>query len=170
MIHGQLGWCPNHPVVSHTGHIRGGRSTALFLAACLLFLPLTGIIFATGSLHGDAVWIFSRDSSGSTHFEKRVVAPAYALGVFAAGSDTARTTALPGGRYFMVIQHPEPDGSFAVDLDGTWVANRQVSPPGMTGGSRLFPLYGPGSLPGDDAYEALVESINHPPVYTVDGA
>lgn len=165
----QMAWCPNHHAPS-TRPISDNSTIHLVLIACLLVVPVSVLLVAAGSTHGDAVWIFSRDSTGTAHFVQRVVAPSFVTGTVSPETGKTLASVLPGGNCFMVVQHPQPDGTFDIVLDGNWVLDRQVSPPGITGGTKLFSMYGPGSLQGDDAYEALVEAIKNPPMFITGNA
>jgi hypothetical protein len=157
-----LGWCPNHPV-QMTPPAKDRMVLPLVLIVCLLCVSVSALLFAADTSHGDAYWIFSRDTSGTLHFEKRVVVPGAISGVFSGGAAQASTIGLPGGKYSIIVQHPNPDGTFDVVPSGDWILDPLVTPPGLTDGMKLFKMNGPGSLQGKDAYEALVVAIKNPP-------
>jgi len=159
----RLGWCPNHPAAS-AQPVKNSATIHLILIACLLAVPIAALAITFASAPSDAVWIFSRDSTGTAHFVKRIVVSPVISGIFSPAPGEASTRELPGGEYFMVIQHPRPGGTFDIVLDGAWVLDRQLTPPGVTGGTRLFDINGPVSFQGDDAGDALVAAIDNPPL------
>ena len=157
-----LGWCPNHPV-RMTPPAKDRAVLPLVLIVCLLCVAVSALLLAADSTQGDAYWIFSRDSSGTMHFEKRVITPAVISGIFSRGSGQASVIGLPGGTYSVIVQHPNPDGTFDVVPSGDWILDPLVTAPGSADGMKFFKIYGPGSLQGKDAFEALVEAISNPP-------
>src|SRR5208337_4590940 len=72
----------DNPEISRLVPERTGPTVHLVLIACLLFIPIAALLVAAGSAHGDAVWIFSRDSTGAAHFVKRIVVPPVFTGIF----------------------------------------------------------------------------------------
>jgi hypothetical protein len=168
-IRGWLGWCPNHPAPS-AGTLKPGSKLHIVLIACLVCVPVAALLMTGGVVHEDAIWIFSRDSSGTAHFVTRAEAPQAAIALLYPDSGDTPTSMLPGGSYFMFIQHPGPDGTFDVVLEGDYVKNQHFNPPGTTGGAIMFRIFGPGSLQGDDAYEALTYAINDPPTLNSEDA
>ena len=73
--------------------------------------------------------------------------------------DSAATSSLYAGQYFVVVQHPMYNNEFDVYPDNP---SAPVSVLGAypTRGSQLFTIGGPGALQGTDAANALVEAIN----------
>jgi|GEM_PF-2047988 len=72
------------------------------------------------------------------------------------------TKNLDPGVYYVVIQHPMGDGIFNIDqcsANPNETCNIQTS-----GQTKLFKMFGPGSIVGADAAEALVAGINEPNV------
>ncbi len=80
--------------------------------------------------------------------------------------DTAATTNLAPGQYFIVVQHPMQNDQFDIVMNTaaglSWIRNLQLNP--GAGGTNVFQLLGASSLQGSDAAEALVQAINDPNV------
>ena len=76
------------------------------------------------------------------------------------------TKGLYSGQYFVVIQHPMMNGQYDITWAGgtdPWVYDRGIAAAGGTTQEvSLFKIYGPGSLQGSDAAEALIQGINQP--------
>jgi len=104
---------------------------------------------------GVAVWTIGKN------YAKRSTVSVSSDGSFK--YDEIDTSTLSSGQYFVVVQHPMQNGIFDIDLDSTknYVRNLVLGTtanPGMT----IFQLFGPGSLQGSDAAEALIQAISDP--------
>jgi trimeric autotransporter adhesin len=74
------------------------------------------------------------------------------------------TTNLANGNYFILLQHPMQNDQWDIvrsDIKPDYVRNLQI---GASGGTDLFPLFGPKSLKGSEAANALIQAINDPSV------
>ena len=163
VIHEWLGWCPKQTTFPGRPE-RNNNVIYLLVIGCLLAVSVTALVMAAGSSHNDAVWIFSRDDSGTAHFVKRVEVPVSVIKSQLSAEDISAEVP-PGGRYFILIQHPRADGTFDVVLNGDYIMNQLMNAPGSTGSTILFRIGGPGSLQGDDAFEALIYAIDDPQTY-----
>ena len=70
------------------------------------------------------------------------------------------TNSMYSGQYFVVVQHPGTNGLY--DIDWAGAPAEFVYDYGGTTAVSLFKIYGPGSLQGFDAVEALEQGINQP--------
>ena len=80
-------------------------------------------------------------------------------GTFEYEVDGATTSSMTSGQYFVVVQHPMYNDAFDVYVSGDYVVG-----PYPTQGSRIFKLYGAGSLQGSDAANALTVALDNPSV------
>ena len=114
----------------------------------------------TGTAEGDpsqgvAIWILGKN------YGTRVTQSVNSDSSFDYEVKSASTTNLATGQYFVVIQHPMQNNQFDIDMaDGYSVQNKQLLENGHP--TRIFTLYGAGSLQGSDAAQALVEAISSP--------
>ena len=74
------------------------------------------------------------------------------------------TKSMYSGQYFVVVQHPMMNGKYDIDWSGAPAEYVYDYGLGEASGQvlSLFKIYGPGSLQGSDAAEALVQGINQP--------
>ena len=74
------------------------------------------------------------------------------------------TGQLPGGRYYLVAQHPMQDNQPDIVADGDYVKNLRLTDGAATGSANIFRIAGTGSLKGRDAAHALVTALGDPTV------
>jgi hypothetical protein len=74
------------------------------------------------------------------------------------------TQALYGEQYFVVVQHPGMNGVYDIDLgaDPQYVYDYGINAGSGGPSVSLFKMWGPGSLQGFDAFEALTQAIHQP--------
>jgi len=162
VIHGWLGWCPNHRVTAPPP-VKMGTGIYIIALICVLVTLATALLMLTPASHEVSVWAFRMDDTGLKHFAARLPAAEDSTGKLSFSTSGSATPALPPGKYWLVIEHPGKDGSFLLGLDGEKVNMR--SPDSGNGGMMIFRISGPGSLQQEDAYQALMAAftMNGPP-------
>ena len=154
---GWLGWCPNHPVAAaHRPKI--GFEIYVIVAMGMLIIPTAALLMPSPAPQNVAVWAFRMDDAGIRQFVARLPATEDASGKISFPTGSSSTPALPAGNYRLVIEHPGKDGSYRLTLDGA-VVESQISD-SANNGMKFFTVNGPGSLAGEDAYEALMAAYN----------
>jgi hypothetical protein len=154
---GWLGWCPNHPVVAaHRPTI--GFEIYVIVAMGILIIPAAALLMSSPAPQNVAVWAFRMDDTRTRHFVERLPATEDCTGKLTFSTAGATTLALPSGNYWLVIEHPGRDGRYRLTLDGA-VVESQISD-SANNGMKFFTVNGPGSLAGEDAYEALMAAYN----------
>ena len=123
-------------------------------------------IFITGTAEGQpnsvAIWILGKN------FAVRQTETVNSDGTFKYEVKQDTTKSMYSGQYFVVVQHPMMNGIYDIDWAGEpaeYVYDYGLAASGtsgLTGPVSLFKIFGPGSLQGSDAAEALVQGINQP--------
>jgi PGF-CTERM protein len=142
-------------------------------------------IYITGTAEGQpdsvAIWIMGKN------FAARQTETVNSDSTFKFEVKQETTKDLYSGQYFVVVQHPMMNGIYDIDWAGapaqyvqdkglgvsakcvntyiwnnTSSLNELVCVPVSTNPVDIFKIYGPGSLQGSDAAEALVQGINQP--------
>jgi type 1 fimbria pilin len=131
--------------------------------------PITIAGIAKGTAYSPvAIWILCAPGSGGEgHVEQHSISPDPATGYYSMsyGSDC-----IDEGNYHVVVQHPGQNNIPDIYLSGNstggadngdlWVWKRTIQQYGEGKGTKIFKVSGPGSLQGDDAFEALVQAFN----------
>jgi PGF-CTERM protein len=99
---------------------------------------------------GVAIWIMGKN------YASRATESVNDDGTFEYEIDGAITSQLTSGQYFVVVQHPMYNDIFDVQLMGDYVVGSYP-----VQWSNLFKLFGPGSLQGSDAANALTIAIDN---------
>jgi hypothetical protein len=108
--------------------------------------------------HGVQIWII-----GENYVEMKTV-PVGRDCSFQFTIPRETTLNLVNGNYFILLQHPMQNDQLDIvrsDINPDYVRNVQI---GASGGTDLFPLFGPKSLKGSEAANALVQALNDPSV------
>jgi hypothetical protein len=108
--------------------------------------------------HGVQVWII-----GENYVEIKTVPLANDCS-FQFTIPRQTTSNLANGNYFILLQHPMQNDQWDIvrsNINPDYVRNLQI---GASGGTDLFPLFGPKSLKGSEAANALIQAINDPSV------
>ncbi|MCJ7741072.1 MAG: DUF3821 domain-containing protein, partial [Methanoregula sp.] len=123
-------------------------------------------IFITGTADGQpnsvAIWILGKN------FATKQTETVNSDGTFKYEVKQDMTKSMYSGQYFVVVQHPMMNGIYDIDWAGgtaEYVYDYGLAASGtsgLTGPVSLFKIYGPGSLQGSDAADALVTAINQP--------
>jgi PGF-CTERM protein len=119
-------------------------------------------IFITGTAEGQpssvAVWILGKN------FAVKQTETVNTDGTFKYEVKQDTTKSMYSGQYFVVVQHPMMNGKYDIDWAGAPAEYVFDYGLGESTGQvlSLFKIYGPGSLQGSDAAEALVQGINQP--------
>jgi PGF-CTERM protein len=121
-------------------------------------------IFITGTAEGQpqsvAIWVMGKN------FAIRNTETVNSDSTFKYELKQEETKSLYSGQYFVVVQHPMMNGLYDIvwtQAPDPWVYDKGLAAAGgTTGPVSLFKIYGPGSLQGSDAAEALVQGINQP--------
>lgn len=71
---------------------------------------------------------------------------------------------LPGGRYYLVAQHPMQNNQLDIVVGGDYVRNLQLQKGNESGSTTVFRIAGAGSFKGRDAAHALVTVLSDPTV------
>jgi hypothetical protein len=153
----RLGWCPNHQMTA-VSRPKVGFKIYVIIAIGILVIPAAALFLPSHAPQDVAVWAFRTDDSGTRQFVARLPAMEDATGRLSFPPAGAATPVLPSGKYWLVIEHPGRDGSYGLILDGAAVKSQ--IPDSANNGMELFTVSGPGSLTGEDAYEALMAAYN----------
>lgn len=102
---------------------------------------------------GVAVWILGKN------YAKRFTQSVESDSTYKYEIPGAETYSMASGQYFIVVQHPMQNDRFDIDITDDYVENIELGD-----GTRIFKLYGSGSLQGSDAAEALIQAISDPNV------
>ena len=119
-------------------------------------------IFITGTAEGQpssvAIWILGKN------FAVKNTETVNSDGTFKYEVKQDTTKSMYSGQYFVVVQHPMMNGKYDIDWSGAPAEYVYDYGIGESTGQvlSLFKIYGPGSLQGSDAAEALVQGINQP--------
>ena len=119
-------------------------------------------IFIDGTAEGQpssvGVWILGKN------FATLSMETVESDGSFSYEVDSETTKSMYSGQYFVVVQHPMMNGKYDIDWSGAPAEYVYDYGLGEASGTvlSLFKIYGPGSLQGSDAAEALVQGINQP--------
>ena len=123
-------------------------------------------IFITGTAEGQpssvAIWILGKN------FAVRQTETVNSDGTFKYEVKQDTTKSMYSGQYFVVVQHPMMNGIYDIDWAGgtaEYVFDYGLAASGTSGLSgpiSVFKIFGPGSLQGSDAAEALTQAINQP--------
>ncbi len=97
------------------------------------------------------IWIIGNDYAYAT---KTPVNSTSALFTF--NADAALSGKLPAGQNWLVVQHPMADNQSDFVISGDYVRSLRLN-----NGTNLFRIYGPGSLQGGDAADALIAAITN---------
>ena len=127
---------------------------------------------AKGTPHpGVAIWITGAPGSGMPGYIYQFFEEPDADGFY---SFDYANTRLDEGQYHIIVQHPGMNGIPDIYLAGNtsgdaksddgWVWNRLIHQDNDPKGTKIFKVLGPGSLQGDDAYEALIQAFRDPGV------
>jgi len=113
-------------------------------------------LFINGTAQGQpssvAIWILGKT------FAVKQTEPVNSDGSFSYELMQDTTMSMYSGQYFVVVQHPMTNGVYDIDWAGA-PAEFVYDYHGTTPVS-LFRIYGPGSLQGSDAADAIVQGIN----------
>lgn len=120
---------------------------------------------------GVGIWIMGTPGNGTAGYANQFVVQPDSTGFYSLDLDDV-TARLGDGNYHVVVQHPMKNNALDIYLAGTapgdakygWVWNRMLSQNNDGNGTKIFRALGPGSLQGNDAYEALVFAFNDPVV------
>jgi hypothetical protein len=153
-----LDWCPNHPASAATPARSSVSKYPLVIITIVVVILAAAVIIPERSQENVAVWAFSVDESGTRHFVTRLPAQENAAGGLTFKVPGADTRPLPAGNYWLVIERPAEDGSYRFALGENYVVSYPTDSPDE--GMNLFSVTGPGSLAGEDAYEALIAAYN----------
>ena len=156
-IQHRLGWCPNHPM-NTASRPKIGFWIYVIVAVGILVIPAASLLMPSPAPQDVAVWAFRMDDTGIRHFFTRLPATEDSTGRLSFSAAGTATSSLPAGKYWLVIERPVKDGSFRFVLDGAWVKGKSPDSPQDT--VKFFSVTGPGSLSGEDAYEALMAAYN----------
>lgn len=112
---------------------------------------------------GVAIWIIGAPGSGMAGYADQVIVQPDSTGSYSLDLNTAPAR-LEEGKFHVIVQQPMQNGVFDIYLgkDG-WVWNRMLKE-NDANGTKIFRIQGPGSLQGNDAYEALVQVFIDPAV------
>jgi len=119
-------------------------------------------IFITGTAEGQpdsvAIWVLGKN------YATKNTETVNSDSTFKYELKAETTKQLYSGQYFVVVQHPMMNGRYDIDWTGVpeqWVYDYGV---GESTAEKLslFKIWGPGSLQGSDAAEALIQGINQP--------
>jgi PGF-CTERM protein len=119
-------------------------------------------IFITGTAEGQpdsvAIWILGKN------YATKTTETVNSDSTFKFEVKQEVTKTLYSGQYFVVVQHPMMNGKYDIDWTGApeqWVYDYGI---GESTAEKLslFKIWGPGSLQGSDAAEALIQGINQP--------
>ncbi len=157
VIRERLGWCPNH-VKTAAPQEKMGTGVYIIAAFCVLVMAAVVPLMSSPASHEVMVWAFKVDESGYRNFVAIMPATEDAGGKLSFSAAGASTPALSAGKYWLVTEHPNKDGSFRLTLEGNTVIS--PSPYAVDEDLTLFRLSGPGSLRGEDAYEMLIAAFN----------
>jgi hypothetical protein len=157
VIRERLGWCPNH-VKTAAQPAKMGSGVYIIAAFCVLIMAAAVPLLTIPASQDVMVWAFQVDDSGYRNFVAMLPATEDASGNLLFSAAGAATPALPAGKYWLVTEHPNNDGSFRLTLEGNTVIS--PSPYAVDEDLTLFRLSGPGSLRGEDAYEMLIAAFN----------
>jgi S-layer glycoprotein len=120
-------------------------------------------IFITGTAEGQpssvAIWILGKN------FAVKQTETVNSDGTFKYEVKQDTTKSMYSGQYFVVVQHPMMNGVYDIDWAGgtaEYVYDYGINAAAGGAPLSLFKIYGPGSLQGSDAAEALVQGINQP--------
>ncbi|MDD1685477.1 YcdB/YcdC domain-containing protein [Methanoregula sp.] len=86
--------------------------------------------------------------------------------------DSNAISRIEAGNYHVVVQHPMQNKVFDITPNtngnensmNSWIWNRMLKENNDANGSKIFMMYGPGGLQGDNAYKALIEAFKDPNV------
>jgi hypothetical protein len=122
---------------------------------------------------GVAIWVigapdYSMEKAG---YANQVVVRPDSTGFYSLNIDAAAAN-LREGNYHVIVQHPMQNNVLDIYLTGNttgdatdgWVWNRMLDQNHDANGTQIFKVRGPGSLQGDDAYEALIQAFKDPGV------
>jgi hypothetical protein len=133
-------------------------------------VTISGI--AKGTPHpGVTIWIIGAPGSGMPGYIDQFIEQPDSDGFYSLGYTNTR---LEEGKYHVIVQHPGLNGDPDIYLasnstsdrmgDDEWIWNRLIHQENDPEGTKLFKVSGPGSLQGDDAYEALIQAFRDPGV------
>jgi PKD repeat protein len=121
-------------------------------------------IFINGTAEGQpssvAIWILGKN------FATRQMEPVNVDGSFSYEVTEDTTQAMYGEQYYVVVQHPGMNGVYDIDVCG--IIPQDVCDYSGTTPVILFKMWGPGSLQGFDAFEALTQAIKNNQPYIDD--
>ncbi|MFA6332736.1 MAG: YcdB/YcdC domain-containing protein [Methanoregula sp.] len=86
--------------------------------------------------------------------------------------DSSAISRIEAGNYHVVVQHPMQNKVFDISPNtngneagmNSWIWNRMLNGNNDTKGTKIFMMYGPGGLQGDNSYQALIEAFKDPSV------
>ena len=131
-------------------------------------VTISGI--AKGNPHtGVTIWIIGAPGSGMPGYIDQFIEQPDSNGFYSLGYTNTR---LEEGKYHVIVQHPGLNGIPDINLAGNstgdrmgddeWIWNRLIHQDNDPKGTKIFKVSGPGSLQGDDAFEALIQVFRDP--------
>jgi hypothetical protein len=86
--------------------------------------------------------------------------------------DSTAISRFEAGNYHVIVQHPmqnkifdiSPNTNGSETRSDSWIWNRMFNRNNDAQGTKIFTMYGPGGLQGDNAYQALIEAFKDPGV------
>jgi hypothetical protein len=120
---------------------------------------------------GVAIWVIGAPVPDTAGYANQFIVQPDSTGFYSLDLDSA-SARLEEGRYHVVVQHPMQNNVLDIYLDGNtpgntkdgWVWNRMLTSNNDANGTKIFKALGPGSLQGDDAFEALIFAFEDPVV------